>query len=62
VIPPAGAPGVGRIYRNLPLYDVDDPQGGVAVYLTALNFAMGTYLTEDELDERRRAGQPKVLS
>ena len=32
------------------------PQGPVAVYLTALNFAMGTYLAEHELEELRRAG------
>lgn len=61
-IPPAGNPGVGRIYRHLPLYDMDDPQGSVAVYLTALNFAMGTYLTEAELEEQRRAGLPAALS
>ncbi len=55
-IPPAGNPGVGRIYRNLPLYDTNNPQGPVAIYLTALDFAMGTYLTEEELDAMRRAG------
>jgi hypothetical protein len=55
-IPPAGNPGVGRIYRNLPLYDVKDPQGPVVAYLTALTFVMGTYLTEEELDDLR-AGQ-----
>jgi len=52
-IPPAGNPGVGRIYRNLPLYDVEDPHGPVALYLTALNFVMGTYLTEAELEALR---------
>jgi len=61
-IPPAGNPGVGRIYRNLPLYDVDDPQGPVAAYLTALNFVMGTYLSEEELETRRRAGIATALS
>lgn len=55
-IPPAGNPGVGRIYRSLPLYDVDDPTGPVAAYLTALNFAMGTYLTKEELEQLRQAG------
>ncbi len=53
-IPPAGNPGVGRIYRNLPLYDTQDPQGPIAAYLTALNFTMGTYLTEAELETLRR--------
>jgi hypothetical protein len=52
-IPPAGNPGVGRIYRNLPLYDVENPQGPVALYLTALDFVMGNYLTEAELEELR---------
>jgi len=52
-IPPAGSPGVGRIYRNLPLYDVDNPNGPIAVYLTALNFAMGSYLAEVELEAFR---------
>lgn len=52
-IPPAGNPGVGRIYRNLPLYDVNDPQGPVVAYLTALNFVMGTYLTEAQLEDLR---------
>jgi hypothetical protein len=60
-IPPAGNPGVGRIYRNLPLYDVDDPDGPAVVYLTALNFAMGTYLTEAELESlRAQAKQPQL--
>lgn len=58
-IPPAGNPGVGRIYRNLPLYDAADPTGPIAGYLTALDFAMGTYLTEEELEEFRNAG-PKI--
>jgi hypothetical protein len=53
-IPPAGNPGVGRIYRSLPLYDIDDPQGPVAVYLTALDFVMGTYLTEEQLGQLRQ--------
>lgn len=52
-IPPAGNPGVGRIYRNLPLYDMADPQGPVVAYLTALTFVMGTYLTEQELEDLR---------
>lgn len=59
-IPPAGNPGVGRIYRNLPLYDVNDPQGPIVAYLTALTFVMGTYLTEAELDAMRRG--PAALS
>lgn len=61
-IPPAGNPGVGRIYRHLPLYDMEDPQGPVAVYLTALNFVMGTYLTQDELARHRKDGSPSQLS
>jgi len=61
-IPPAGNPGVGRIYRNLPLYDVENPQGPVAAYLTALDFVMGTYLTEDELEDLRRGHLTPALS
>jgi hypothetical protein len=61
-IPPAGNPGVGRIYRNLPLYRTDDPQGPVAAYLTALNFVMGTYLAEEELERLRRGEPARVLS
>ncbi len=61
-IPPAGNPGVGRIYRNLPLYDLDDPQGPVAVYLTGLSFVMGTYLAEQELEALRHAGNSAALS
>jgi hypothetical protein len=53
-IPPAGNPGVGRIYRSLPLYDMEKPHGPVAVYLTALDFVMGTYLTEQQLQALRR--------
>jgi hypothetical protein len=48
-IPPAGNPGVGRIYRMLPLFRLDQPTGPPAAYLTSLDFAMGTYLTEGEL-------------
>lgn len=48
-IPPAGNPGLGRIYRMLPLFDRHNPGGAPAAYLTALNFAMGTYLTPEEL-------------
>jgi len=53
-IPPAGNPGVGRIYRSLPLYDIEDPHGPVAVYITALDFVMGVYLTEQQLTDLRR--------
>lgn len=52
-IPPAGNPGVGRIYRMLPLFRSDDASGPPAAYLTSLDFAMGTYLTEDELQGLR---------
>ncbi len=60
MIPPAGNPGVGRIYRSLPLYDLANPDGHVAAYLTSLDFAMGTYLTQDELEARRNAGPALV--
>jgi len=61
-IPPAGNPGVGRIYRMLPLFDRDDPEGKPVAYLTALDFVMGTYLTEAELQElRRKAASPADL-
>lgn len=49
MIPPAGNPGMGRIYRMLPLFNRSNPGGAPAAYLTALSFAMGTYLTEQEL-------------
>jgi len=55
-IPPAGNPGVGRIYRMLPLFRTDNPDGSPFAYLTSLRFAMGTYLTEEELDELRAVG------
>lgn len=45
-IPPAGNPGEGRIYQLLPLFDITDPEGAPAAYLTSLKFAMGNYLTE----------------
>jgi hypothetical protein len=61
-IPPAGNPGVGRIYRNLPLYETTNPEGPVAAYLTALNFVMGTYLTESELENLRRDNFAATLS
>jgi hypothetical protein len=56
-IPPAGSPGVGRIYRMLPLFNRDDPNGTPAAYLTALDFVMGTYISEDELNALRKAGE-----
>lgn len=49
-IPPAGNPGEGRIYHILPLYNTANPDGEPAAYLTRLSFAMGTYITEAELD------------
>jgi hypothetical protein len=49
-IPPAGNPGQGQIYQLLPLYNVNDPDGAPASYITALKFAMGTYLTKEELE------------
>lgn len=48
-IPPAGNPGNGLIHRMLPLFDRDNPDGAPAAYLTALKFAMGTYITEEEI-------------
>jgi len=50
-IPPAGNPGVGRIYELLPLFDRDDPEGPAVAYITALDFVMGTYLSETEASE-----------
>lgn len=52
-IPPAGNPGVGRIYRMLPLFDYSTPDAAPIAYLTALTFTMGTYLSEDELTDWR---------
>jgi hypothetical protein len=59
-IPPAGNPGVGRIYRMLPLFRTDTTGGPPAAYLTSLNFAMGTYLTESELAALRGMGSSVV--
>ena len=55
-IPPAGNPGVGRIYRMLPLFNLDAPDEAPVAYLTALDFAMGAYITEVELEALRRWG------
>jgi hypothetical protein len=52
-IPPAGNPGLGRIYEKLPLYNRADPEGRPVADITALKFAMGTYLTEEELQALR---------
>jgi hypothetical protein len=49
-IPPAGNPGEGRIYHILPLYDLANPDGQPAAYLTRLKFAMGTYITEADIE------------
>jgi hypothetical protein len=49
-IPPAGNPGAGIIHRMLPLFDQDNPDGAPAAYLTALKFAMGTYITEEDIE------------
>ena len=56
-IPPAGNPGVGRIYRMLPLFNLSDPNGTPVAYLTALDFVMGTYISEDELSAAALAGE-----
>ncbi|HMB91104.1 MAG TPA: DUF6073 family protein [Rhodothermales bacterium] len=50
-IPPAGNPGEGRIYQVLPLFDVEDPEGRPAAYLTGLKFAMGSYKTAAQIQE-----------
>jgi hypothetical protein len=52
-IPPAGNPGMGRIYEKLPLYNRADPDGTPVADITALKFAMGTYLDEAELRRLR---------
>jgi len=49
MIPPAGNPGDGRIYQILPLYNVQDPEGKPAAYLTGLKFRMGNYLTQAQI-------------
>jgi hypothetical protein len=61
-IPPAGNPGMGRIYRMLPLFDRNNPGGAPVAFLTALNFAMGTYLTEEELATWRQLPQTAHVS
>lgn len=48
-IPPAGNPGRGQIYRMLPLYDRENPEGRPVAYLTSLSFAMGTYLPQEQV-------------
>lgn len=51
-IPPAGNPGwAGITQKMLPLFDVEDPNGTPAAYLTSLNFAMGSYITEAYIEE-----------
>jgi hypothetical protein len=49
-IPPAGNPGNGLIHRMLPLFDRESPDGRAAAYLTALKFAMGVYITEEDIE------------
>lgn len=50
-IPPAGNPGRGQIYRMLPLYDRENPDGKPVAYLTSLSFAMGTYLPQERVEQ-----------
>lgn len=51
-IPPAGNPGWAGITQSmLPLYDVENPDGKPAAYLTSLNFAMGSYTTEAFIEQ-----------
>jgi len=52
-IPPAGNPGMGRIYEKLPLYDRKNPEGEPVADITALKFAMGVYLTEERINQMR---------
>ena len=56
-IPPAGNPGVGRIYEVLPLYSKDAPETQPVAYLTALTFAMGVYITTDDIARIRTAAE-----
>jgi hypothetical protein len=48
-IPPAGAPGKGQVYRMMPLYNVQDPDGEPVAYLTSLRFNMGGYLNQEDM-------------
>jgi len=50
MIPPAGNPGEGRIYQVLPLFDVADPEGNPAAYLTSLQFRMGNYVKQAQIE------------
>jgi hypothetical protein len=53
-IPPSGNPGVGRIYRMLPLFHTEGSNGErPTAFLTSLDFAMGSYLSEAELESLR---------
>lgn len=55
-IPPAGNPGwAGITQRMLPLYDINDPDGPPAAYLSSLNFQMGSYTTEAHIQEIRQS-------
>ena len=47
-MPPGGAHGVGRFHKRLPLYNLADPDGRQAAWLTKLEFLMGDYITEEE--------------
>lgn len=49
MIPPAGAPGKGQIYRMLPLFDLAHPEREPVAYLTSLRFNMGGYLVKEEM-------------
>jgi hypothetical protein len=50
MIPPAGNPGEGRIYQVLPLFDTEDPDGRPAAYLTSLQFRMGNYVKQAQIE------------
>lgn len=54
-IPPAGNPGVGRIYEVLPLFNKANPETEPVAYLTALTFAMGVYITPSDIARIRKS-------
>jgi hypothetical protein len=55
-MPPGGAHGIGRFHNQLPLYNLADPDGTPAAWLTRLEFDMGDYITEEQARTYRAAG------
>lgn len=49
MIPPAGSPGKGQIYRMLPLHDVRNSEAEPVAYVTSLRFTMGGYLAKEAM-------------